>query len=292
MRVANVAGIDLIVSYWFIAMILFFSLAGMMVKVLLVFSAVLWHELAHAGAAIALGFSVREVELLPFGGVARIEGLGAASSKSEMIIAAAGPAASMVLAAIVYGSMFYFNLWTEIWDFFYKANIMLAIFNMIPGLPLDGGRIFRAWLALYMDYGKATAVAAGVSKCVSISLVCIVIFQYVQGSTINISFLVAAIFLYTTAKSELKVAGFRTLRIMAQKKTLLRSRGMMPTIHLTVMKGVLLKDIVRLFRPDQYYVMLVVNDDCRVCGTLTETEVWEGLPKNGLHASIGELIDS
>ncbi len=292
MRVANVAGIDLIVSYWFIAMILFFSLAGMMMKVLLVFSAVLWHELAHAGAAIALGFSVREVELLPFGGVARIEGLGAASSKSEMIIAAAGPAASMVLAAIVYGSMFYFNLWTEIWDFFYKANIMLAIFNMIPGLPLDGGRIFRAWLALYIDYGKATAIAAGVSKCVSISLVSIVIFQYVQGSTINISFLVAAIFLYTTAKSELKMAGFRTLRIMAQKKTLLRSRGMMPTTHLTVMKGVLLKDIVRLFRPDQYYVMLVVNDDCRACGTLTETEVWEGLPKNGLHASIGELINS
>lgn len=264
----------------------------MMVKVLLVFSAVLWHELAHAGAAIALGFSVREVELLPFGGVARIEGLGAASSKSEMIIAAAGPAASVVLAAIVYSSMFYFNLWTEIWDFFYKANIMLAIFNMIPGLPLDGGRIFRAWLALYIDYGKATAIAAGISKCVSISLVCIVIFQYVQGSTVNISFLVAAIFLYTTAKSELKVAGFRTLRIMAQKKTLLRSRGMMPTTHLTVMEGVLLKDIVRLFRPDQYYVMLVVNDDCRVCGTLTETEVWEGLPKNGLHASIGELIDS
>lgn len=292
MRVANVAGIDLIVSYWFIAMILLFSLAGMMVKVLLVFSAVLWHELAHAGAAIALGFSVREVELLPFGGVARIEGLGAASSKSEMIIAAAGPAASVVLAAIVYSSMFYFNLWTEIWDFFYKANIMLAIFNMMPGLPLDGGRIFRAWLALYMDYGKATAIAAGISKCVSISLVCIVIFQYVQGSTVNISFLVAAIFLYTTAKSELKVAGFRTLRIMAQKKTLLRSRGMMPTMHLTVMEGVLLKDIVRLFRPDQYYVMLVVNDDCRVCGTLTETEVWEGLPKNGLHASIGELIDS
>lgn len=292
MRVANVAGIDLIVSYWFIAMILLFSLAGMMVKVLLVFSAVLWHELAHAGAAIALGFSVREVELLPFGGVARIEGLGAASSKSEMIIAAAGPAASVVLAAIVYSSMFYFNLWTEIWDFFYKANIMLAIFNMMPGLPLDGGRIFRAWLALYMDYGKATAIAAGISKCVSISLVCIVIFQYVQGSTVNISFLVAAIFLYTTAKSELKVAGFRTLRIMAQKKTLLRSRGMMPTTHLTVIEGVLLKDIVRLFRPDQYYVMLVVNDDCRVCGTLTETEVWEGLPKNGLHASIGELIDS
>jgi stage IV sporulation protein FB len=277
-------------SYWFIAMVLFFSLAGMVMKVLLVFSAVLWHELAHAGAAMALGFTVREVELLPFGGVARIEGLGSASSKSEIIIAAAGPIASMVLAAIVYGSMFYLNLWTEMWDFYYKMNLMLAIFNMIPGLPLDGGRIFRAWLALHMDYRRATAIVAGISKGVSILLVGIGIFQYVSGSTVNITFLVAAIFLYTTAKSEIKVAGFRTLRIMAQKKSLLRARGMMPTTHLTVVEGVLLKDIVRLFRPDQYYVMLVVDTDCKVCGTLTETEVWEGLPKKGLHASIGELI--
>jgi len=290
LRVANIAGIDLIISYWFIAMIVLFSLAGMIAKVLLVFSAVLWHELAHAGAAMALGFTVREVELLPFGGVARIEGLGVASSKGEIIIAAAGPAASMVLAALVYSSMFYMNLWAEILDFYYKANLMLAAFNLIPGLPLDGGRIFRAWLALYIDYGKATAIAAGVSKGVSGSLVCIVLYQYVIGSTVNVTFLVAAIFLYTTAKSEIKVAGFRTLRIMAQKKSLLKARGMMPTTHLTVVEGALLKDIVRLFKPDQYYVMLVVNADCKVCGTLTETEVWEGLPKKGLHASIGELI--
>ena len=290
MRVAKIAGIELIVSYWFIAMILFFSLAGMMMKVLLVFSAVLWHELAHAGAAMILGFTVREVELLPFGGVARIEGLGVASSKGEIIIAAAGPVASMVLAALVYGCMFYMNLRTEMWDFYYKTNLMLATFNMMPGLPLDGGRIFRAWLALHMDYAKATAITAGISKCVSVLLVGILIFQYVSGSTVNITFLVVAIFLYTTAKSETKIAGFRTLRIMAQKKSLLRVRGMMPTTHLTVVEGVLLKDIVRLFQPDQYYVMLVVNTDCKVCGTLTETEVWEELPKKGLHASIGELI--
>jgi stage IV sporulation protein FB len=292
LRVANIAGIDLVMNYWFIAMIILFSLAGMIAKVLLVFSAVLWHELAHAGAAMALGFTVREVELLPFGGVARIEGLGVASSKGEIIIAAAGPAASMVLAALVYGSMFYMNVWTEIWDFYYKTNLMLTTFNLIPGLPLDGGRIFRAWLALYIDYAKATAIAAGVSKGVSALLVGIVIYQYAIGSTVNITFLVAAVFLYTTAKSEIKVAGFRTLRIMAQKKSLLKARGMMPATHLTVVEEVLLKDIVRLFRPDQYYVMLVVNADCKVCGTLTETEVWEELPKKGLHASIGELISS
>ncbi|WP_285718581.1 M50 family metallopeptidase [Pelosinus sp. IPA-1] len=290
LRVATIAGIELKLNYWFIAMILLFALAGMLVKVCLVFSAVLWHELAHAGTALALGFKVHEVELLPFGGVARIEGLGIASSRSEIIIAAAGPIASSVLAALIYSGMFYLNDWSEMGEFYYKTNLMLVIFNMIPGLPLDGGRIFRAWLALKIDYCKATAIAAGISQWGSISLVGTVVYQYIVGGTINITFLVAAIFLYTTAKSEVKVAGFRNLRVMAQKKNLLRARGVMPITHITVVEEVVLKDIVRLFRPDQYYIMLVLNAECKVCGTITETEMWEELPKKGLNATIRELI--
>lgn len=290
LRVANIAGIQIVLNYWFIAVMILFSLAGMGGKIILLFSSILWHEFAHAGVARALDFTVGEVELLPFGGVARIEGLGVASSKGEIMIAAAGPAASLVLAALVYGGMLYMKMWTEVGDFYYKTNLMLGIFNLIPGLPLDGGRIFRAGLALYMDYGKATLIAAGVSKWLSVCLVGVTVYQYVACSTVNVTFLVAAVFLYTTAKGELRVAGFRTLRILAQKKSMLTARGIMPTTHFTVMESVLLKDVVRLFRPDQYYVILVLDGNCKVCGTLTETELWEELPDRGLQARIGEYV--
>lgn len=290
LRVGKIAGIELILNKWFIIIIILFALAGMSTKVLLIFSAVLWHELAHAQVARMLNFKVREVELLPFGGVARIEGLGAIGSRDEIMIAAAGPAASLVLAAIAYIGMLYTGKYSDVWEFYYKANMMLAVFNLLPGLPLDGGRILRAWLALYIDYRKATLLAAGTSKGLSLCLLIIIVYEYIVSSTMNVTFLIAAVFLYTTAKSEIKVAGFRTLRILAQKKAELISRGVMTTTYFTVVNHVILKDVIKLFKPDQYYVLLIVNTDCTVCGTLTETEIWECLPSKGVYAKVGEFI--
>ena len=259
-------------------------------KVLLIFSAVLWHDLAHAQVALMFRLKVTEVEILPFGGVARIEGLGTVRSRDEIVIAAAGPAASLVLAAIAYAGMLYTSMYSDIWEFYYKANMMLALFNLLPGLPLDGGRIFRAWLALYIDYSKATLFAAGVSKGLSVCLLLFIVYEYIVNSTMNVTFLLAAVFLYATAKSEIKIAGFRTLRVLAQKKAELISRGVMETTYFTVINSVLLKDVVKLFRPNQYNVLLIVNTECKVCGTLTETEIWEGLPSKGFYAKVGEFI--
>ena len=290
MRVGKIAGIQLILNKWFILLIILFALAGMSSKVLLVFSAVLWHELAHAQVALMLRLKVKEIELLPFGGVARIEGLGAVGSSDEIMIAAAGPVASLVLAAFAYAGMLYAGMYADVWEFFYKTNMMLAVFNLLPGLPLDGGRIIRAWLALYIDYGKATLVAAGFSKVLSACLLIFIAYEYILSSTMNVTFLIAAVFLYTTAKSEIKVAGFRTLRILAQKKAELIARGIMITTYFTVLNSVMLKDVVKLFKPNQYNVLLIVDTECKVCGTLTETEIWEGLPSKGYYAKVGEFI--
>lgn len=259
-------------------------------KILLVFSAVLWHELAHAQVALLLKLKVREVELLPFGGVARIEGLGTVRSRDEILIAVAGPVASLVLAAITYSGMLYAGVYADVCEFYYRANMMLAIFNLLPGLPLDGGRILRAWLALYIDYGKATLVAARFSNGLSGCLLILIVYDYIVSSTMNITFLIAAIFLYTTAKSEIKVAGFHTLRVLAQKKASLITRGVMTTTYFTVVNSVILKDVIKLFKPDHYYVLLIVNTECKVCGTLTETEIWDNIASKGFYSKIGEFI--
>ena len=290
MRVGKIAGIQLILNNWFIVLIVVFAIAGMSSKVLLVFSAVLWHELAHAKVALLLRLKVLEVELLPFGGVARIEGLGTIGSRDEFMIAAAGPAASMVLAAIAYTGMLYSTTYGDIWDFYYRANMMLALFNLLPGLPLDGGRILRACLSSHIEYSKATLLAATISKGLSLCLLMLIVYEYIVSSTMNMTFLIAAVFLYTTAQSEIKVAGFRTLRVLAQKKAELMAKGVMTTTYFTVVNNVIVKDIVKLFKPDQYYILLIVNTECILCGTVTEMEIWDALPTKGFYAQVGELI--
>ena len=290
LRVAKIAGIQIVLNYWFIVLIMLFVLADMGSKVLLVFSAVLWHEVAHALVAVRLGYRVKEVQLLPFGGVARIEGLGIISARDESWIAAAGPAASLVLAAFAYGAMLYFATWSDVWEFYMRVNMMLAGFNLLPGLPLDGGRMLRAWLTSYMDYKKATLIAARSSKCLSACLLFVIIYQYIESHTVNLTFLVGSIFLYTVAKSEIEVAGFRTLRVLAQKKGELMARGIMPTAYFTVLSSVMVKDIIPLFKPNQYSIVLIFNRECKLCKTITETEIWEEIPEKGLYITVGQLI--
>lgn len=290
MRVGKVLGAQIILNNWFLVLIGLFTYAGLAAKALAVFGAVLLHEIAHALMAFTLGFKVREIELLPFGGVARIERLGEAYPSREMIIAAAGPILSLGLAAFMYIGIERFPAWTEELTFFYKTNLMIAVFNLIPALPLDGGRILRAWLCSYKEFTKATLISANISKFISMILLIVSLGDYWQLQTINLTFVVAALFLYVAAKSELRIASFRQMRILAHKKADLTAKGIMPAKHYTALFGAQAREIVNLFGPDYYHIVLIVDDKFQLCGTLTETEVWEGLPYHGLYAKIGEFL--
>lgn len=281
---------QLILNNWFLALIVLFAFAGLAGKALAVFAAVLWHEAAHAAAAAALGYRVREIELLPFGGVARIDRADTAGAASEIIMAAAGPLASLVLAAAVYlarESLPSYALWL---DFYCQANLMLAFFNLLPALPLDGGRILRALLALRWDWGAATAAVAGLGKVLAAALAAVAAFEVWRSGTANLTFLIAAVWLFAAARAEAAAAGFRAMRILARKKAELTARGVMPTAHLTALASAPVREVVRLFGPEQYHVVLVVDRDCRLKGALTETEVWEGWPGRGFSARMGDFL--
>lgn len=290
MRAGKIAGVQFVLNSWFIALIVIFTLMGMGLKVLGVFAAVLWHEAAHAAAAASLGYRVRELELLPFGGVARIERIGEAGSTSEIIMAAAGPLASLVMAAVIYFMSVRAPEWAVMLDFYLRVNLMLALFNLLPGLPLDGGRILRALLATRWDFTSATAVVVNTGKLISLGLVAVTTLDFWLTGTFNVTFFAAAVFLYAAARTETAVAGFRTMRVLANKKAELMARGVLPTMHFTVLDSVAARDILRFFGPEQYHVVLVVDKRLRLQGTLTETQVWEALPLKGLYAKIGDFL--
>jgi Zn-dependent protease len=110
------------------------------------FASVLVHELAHALAARALGVPTAEIRLFVFGGVARIRG-EPAEAGGEALMAMAGPLASVTLAGLLAlaadatrGSA------ADLLGLLFAGNLVLAAFNLLPGFPLDGGRIARALL--------------------------------------------------------------------------------------------------------------------------------------------------
>ena len=195
-RVARVSGIDIKIHVTFLLILLLGGMewgrhhgtAGFVFGVLLMlalFTCVTLHELGHSLVAQYFKIPVREIVLLPIGGVAMLGKLPE-KPRQELIIAAAGPAVNVVIAAalalvgapvlatldgrgLLEGaapapSPATFLLWLL------AANVTLVAFNMIPAFPLDGGRMLRAVLAMFTDYARATRIAATIGQAAAVLL--------------------------------------------------------------------------------------------------------------------------
>ena len=118
------------------------------VTTLALFLSVFGHELSHALMGRTEGIEIEEIVLHPFGGLARLR-TQPESPKAEFRIAVAGPAASFLFSVIAFAGMLItaslqFNFGTAFFFFIGAGNLLLAVFNLFPGYPLDGGRVLRA----------------------------------------------------------------------------------------------------------------------------------------------------
>jgi Zn-dependent protease/CBS domain-containing protein len=209
-KIGKIAGIEIGINYtWIFALVLFtwlfaeslmastsgwarstYWFAGVIIA-LGVFISVLLHELSHSLVAIRRGMKVTSIILFIFGGVSNIE-KEPESAGTEFIMAAVGPASSLVLSGIFFGiyslvpgvSNVATPLKAVLFYLFY-TNLLLAIFNIIPGFPLDGGRVFRSiiWGAT-KSLHKATMIAGNVGRFFGWALILVGIF-FVFGYTIG-----------------------------------------------------------------------------------------------------------
>jgi Zn-dependent protease/predicted transcriptional regulator len=151
---------------------------------LLFFGSVVFHELAHSAVAQHYKIKVLSITLFLFGGLARI-GREPSKAIQEFNIAIAGPLASGFLALLFYGLSLAFpgkEMLEAVAKPLMVTNGMLAVFNLLPGFPLDGGRIFRAlvWGAT-KDFGRATRMAVASGKLIAYLMIGLGIFAAVAG---------------------------------------------------------------------------------------------------------------
>lgn len=165
--------------------------ATSIITALLFFAAIIAHEFSHAAVAKAQGLPVRSITLFALGGVAQIE-KDATNPRTEFWMGIAGPMASVVIGllclalAVALGwrpptmpqtPLSAMSMWLGV------INIGLAVFNMIPGFPLDGGRVFRAivwWIT--GDAARSTRIASGVGQFVAFGLIFWGILRFFSGA--------------------------------------------------------------------------------------------------------------
>lgn len=181
--------------------------------IVLLFVCVLAHEFGHIFMARRFGVMTPDVTLLPIGGVARLERIPEKPSE-EFLIAIAGPAVNVVISlvlVVVFGASLHTqglaameSAQISMVDRLAVVNLFLAIFNMIPAFPMDGGRVLRALLAIRLGHVRATEIAASIGQFVAFGLGFLGLFG-------NPLLIFIAIFVYLAASSEAQLVAMRAM---------------------------------------------------------------------------------
>ncbi|QGJ72403.1 Zn-dependent protease [Planctomycetales bacterium 10988] len=215
-RLGRIAGIDIKVHWTFLIILLWvavsYLIAGESVAaalygvgmVLAIFACVVLHELGHALMARHYGIPTRDITLLPIGGVAQLARIPE-KPKEEMMVAIAGPAVNVVIAIVLACAIGIMSGFTQLVPrqligsssllILMWLNLFLVVFNLLPAFPMDGGRVFRAWLAMKMDYVKATNIAAWTGEAMAILF-------GIAGLFFNPLLVLIALFVFLGAESE------------------------------------------------------------------------------------------
>ena len=216
-----------------------------------IFLAVLIHELSHSLVAKKFGAKVREIVLFIFGGVASIEEMPK-EPKKEFAIAIAGPLASLILSLFLFTPFRFLRL-------FGYFNLILAVFNLIPAFPMDGGRVLRSLLTKKYGYIKATRISAGVGKFLAIIM-------GVLGLFYNIWLTLIAFFIYIGAVEEERAVTLEGL--LANYKV----RDVMTPNPICVPSDATVRDVVSLMLKRKHLGYPVVKDG-KLVGIVTLKDV-------------------
>ncbi|HEY6958644.1 MAG TPA: site-2 protease family protein [Candidatus Limnocylindria bacterium] len=249
-RIARIAGIDIRVHFsWIVIFLLVtFSLASSVlpqdwsdvkqvavavVAALLFFVSVLAHELAHSLVARRFGMSVSSITLFLLGGVANLK-QEPPRAAVELLMAIAGPLTSFALGGLAYVTQLAaanvldaraMETIAPVTSYLTVVNIAVGLFNLVPGFPMDGGRVLRAVIwRMRRDRTAATRIAARGGHVVALGLGLLGAYLLVTGDTFGLWYFVIAYFLYNLASASLEqemleaaAAGVRVADVMSTR---------------------------------------------------------------------------
>lgn len=262
----------------------------------LLFVVVVLHELGHSFTAQRFGVEVKQIVLLPIGGVAQLARIPERPIE-EFLIAIAGPAVNFGLAIIlgVVAWAAQFNLAFDrlptlllnldgisigsLFLYTFASNLLLGVFNLIPAFPMDGGRVLRALLAMRLSYPRATVIAVGIGQTLAFLMGAA---GFLRG---DFFWVLIAIFIYTGAGQERQLVLTRSvLGDLKVEQAYSRGARLLPP------EGTL-RDAVDLTL-NSFQADFPVCDGVQLRGLLTHSRLVEALDKYGPDKPIADVMIS
>jgi Zn-dependent protease/CBS domain-containing protein len=238
------------------------------------FLSVVLHELSHSLVARRHGIPMRGITLFIFGGVAEMNG-EPATPRSELVMAIAGPAASVALGGVFYSlsALARLNSWphdvTSVMTYLAAINVMLAVFNLIPAYPLDGGRVLRSMLwHLKSDLRWATRTAATIGAGFGVAMIVVGLVSVISGSLIGgLWWFLIGMFLYGAARGS-----YRQL-LMREAFAGVSVRSLMHGKPISVPRTISVTRLVEDFVYRHHHKMFPVLDGDHLWGCVTTRDI-------------------
>lgn len=249
--------------------------------------ALILHELAHVFAAKLFHLPVPEIEITPFGGVARMEDISEATPVQQFVVALAGPAMSWLCCLICAGLMQMGWVRFGQVEGFLRWNLLLLCVNLIPVLPLDGGRMLQAILTPWLGWQKAMRILSTAGIGVGLLMNGLAIWGAVRGMA-NLSLVIAGCYLMYAAHLSRTMAAIQCIHGVISKKMKLEREKTLQVEWLGVSGATSVRELFRRMSPGKYHRVIVLNDD----GLTSMGELDDGVLVNALLDTPEEALES
>lgn len=251
-------------------------MTGYFAELFTLFLIVLVHEIGHVVVARGFDIRVREVKLLPFGGVAEIEDAGSIPAGQDALIAIAGPLQNvwMGLAAWGCGQL---GWWDQEWAaYVWQANLMIGLFNLLPIYPLDGGKLLQAAFSYGFNYYSMMKWTSRISIVLSTLMIGFAISTaFWPNNGIQLNLLVVGLFLWLTNWTYYRNIPYLFVRfLMHRDRVAVRTiaRGSLARPIIVNIKQPII-GVVRLLWREQYHLIYLMELEGRIVKVVPEKEV-------------------
>ena len=274
------------INKYFLPYMLLFILIGFKGQLIWSFIIVFFHEIMHYITAVYFGFTGFDMEILPIGTVLRLKDLDEATPKEDLIISLSGPLTNIILAVIFY--VLNQNMPRNYFNILYLGNLALGLFNLIPALPLDGGRILRDILSLRVIYIRANSITIKCSIIMGFMLMIFYFLLFFSGrSNFNIG-LIALFILVTSFKEKERIA-YIIMGDIIKKKYKFIKKGYIENKSISIYYKSDLISILSIVDKNRYNMFTILDKNMRVIDLIYEEELIEGLKVYG-NISVEEFI--
>ncbi len=231
------------------------------------------HELAHYAAARRYKVGVSRLVVMPFGVYLQMRESIIENPHHECAVCAAGPICNAVL--IVLGIILRSHIdvqYLSMTDYFIYTNISILLINLVPIVPLDGGRIMRALLTHRYGFMRAARITDIVSH-INILLIGMLGIYVLYVTRFNVSVMLLCTFLLFNMSMEKKNNEVTLMRQIAYSKEKLARREIMPVRHLAAADTTPIRRVLKNFSYDSYYMVSIMDKNMNVIATVGETQI-------------------